>query len=232
MAKRIRGILLDIDGTLVDSNDAHAHAWVQALAEHGYHVSFEKVRPLIGMGGDKVLPQMVGLSKESEQGQRISKRRKELFLSHYLPNLPAFPGAWELLQHLHRQGFVLAAATSAESDELEGLLKRVHAQASALFAQKTSAEDAGRSKPNPDVVRAALRQIDMQPGETMMIGDTAYDIEAAGQAGVPTLAFRCGGWSDQDLRGAVAIYDGPSDLLARYAASPLAQEGASVQHQV
>lgn len=232
MVRRIRGVLLDIDGTLVDSNDAHAHAWVQALAEQGYHVRFEKVRPLIGMGGDKVLPQTAGLSKESERGQRISKRRKELFLSQYLPDLPAFPGAWELLQHLHRQGFVLVAASSAEPDELAGLLKRIASQAPALFAKKTSAADAGRSKPSPDVVQVALQQIGMQPDETMMIGDTAYDIEAAGQTGVPTLAFRCGGWSDQDLQGAVAVYDGPADLLAHYAASSLAQGSASIQHSV
>lgn len=229
MEKRIQGLLLDVDGTLMNSNDAQAQAWVQAMDEHGYHVSFEQVRPLIGMGGDKVLPETIGLAKQSEQGQRIGQRRKALFMQHYLPLLSAFPQSWELLQFLRQQGFVLVAASSAEPDELEALLKRIHPQAPALFTRKTSAEDAGSSKPNPDVIQAALQQIDMRPEQTMMIGDTAYDIEAATRASVQTIAFRCGGWSDQDLQGAIAIYDGPADLLAHYPPSPLAQHQATAQ---
>jgi HAD superfamily hydrolase (TIGR01509 family) len=229
MTKQLRGVLLDVDGTLIDSNDAQAQSWVQALKEQGFPVSFDQVRPLIGMGGDKVLPQTVGLQKESQQGQQISKRRKALFLSHYLPTLRAFPQAWELLQHLREQGFALIAASSAEPDELEDLLKLVHPQAPMLFTKKTSAEDAGRSKPNPDVIQAALQQGDLQSEETLMLGDTAYDIEAAAQAGVKTIAFRCGGWSDQDLQGAIALYDGPADLLAHYRESPLAQGRAAKQ---
>ncbi len=231
MEKRIQGILLDVDGTLVNSNDVQAQTWVRAMDEHGYHVSFEQVRPLIGMGGDKVLPETIGLSKKSEQGQQISQRRKALFMSEYLTRIMPFPQAWELLQHLRQQGFVLVAASSAEPDELEALLKRIHPQAPSLFTRKTSAEDAGSSKPDPDVIHAALQQIAMQPEQTIMIGDTAYDIEAATQAGVQTLAFRCGGWSDQDLQGALAIYDGPADLLAHYAQSPLAQGQATAQRQ-
>lgn len=227
MTRHIRNLVLDVDGTLVDSNDAHAHAWVQALEEHGYHASFDRVRPLIGMGGDKVLPDVAGLSKESEQGQQISKRRKALFLSHYLPGLHAFPGAWELLERLHNQGFILVVASSAEPDELTRLLQVVHPQAPDLFSGETSAKDASHSKPDPDVIHAALHKIDARPEETLMLGDTAYDIEAAARSGVQMIAFRCGGWSDQDLRGALALYDGPQDLLAHYQDSPLAQGAAS-----
>lgn len=222
MARQLHGVILDIDGTLVDSNDAHAHAWVQALEEEGYHASFDEVRPLIGMGGDKVLPEVAGLQKDSKQGQKISKRRKALFLSDYLPRLHAFPQSWELLQRLHKQGFELAVATSAEPDELQGLLKTIHPDASSLFTEETSAKDAKHSKPDPDVMHAALQKLGMQPGECLMFGDTAYDIESAARAKVPTIAFRCGGWSDNDLRGSLAIYDGPADLLAHYDQSPLA----------
>jgi HAD superfamily hydrolase (TIGR01509 family) len=176
------------------------------------------------MGGDKVLPEVVGLQKDSEQGKRISKRRKALFLSHYLPELHAFPQAWELLQHLHQQGFTLAIATSAEPDELQGLLKIIHPHASSLFAQETSAQDARHSKPDPDVMHAALQKLHMPPGACIMLGDTAYDIEAAAKVQIQTIAFRCGGWSDDDLQGACAIYDGPADLLAHYEQSPLAQK--------
>jgi len=223
MTQHIHGVILDIDGTLVDSNDAHAHAWVQALAEAGYHVDFAQVRPLIGMGGDKVLPEVAGVQKDSQQGQQISKRRKALFLTEYLPHLHAFPQAWQLLQQLHKQGFTLAIATSAEPDELQGLLKVIHPHATDLFAEETSAKDASHSKPDPDVIHAALQKLDMPAAQSIMLGDTAYDIEAAAQAGVKTIAFRSGGWSDRDLQGSSAIYDGPADLLAHYQQSPLAQ---------
>lgn len=231
MLQQIRNIIVDIDGTLVDSNDAHAHAWVQALEEHGYHISFEKVRPLIGMGGDKVLPETVGIQKDSEQGQQISKRRKAIFLSRYLPGLHAFPQAWELLEYLREQGFRLVVASSSEPDELKGLLKTINPRAPEIFEGETSAKDAQHSKPDPDVIHAALDRIHARAGESMMLGDTAYDIEAAGRAEVKTIAFRCGGWSDRDLRGAIAIYDGPADLLAHYQESPLAQ-GREAEHGI
>lgn len=218
----IQNVILDIDGTLVDSNDAHAHAWVQALDETGYHVSFDKVRPLIGMGGDKVLPEVAGVQKESEQGQQIGQRRKALFLSRYLPHLRAFPGSWELLQQMHQQGLSLVVASSSEQDELNGLLKVIDPRAPKLLGAETSARDAPHSKPDPDVIQAALHKIQARPEETIMIGDTAYDIQAATQSGVSTIALRCGGWSDRDLQGAVALYNDPADLLARYQTSLLA----------
>jgi phosphoglycolate phosphatase-like HAD superfamily hydrolase len=95
----VRGVLLDIDGTLVESNDAHARAWVKALAEGGREVAFEAVRPLIGMGGDK-LPRACGLDAESREGKRVSDRRQEIFLTEYLPHLRPCRGARELLDLL------------------------------------------------------------------------------------------------------------------------------------
>jgi HAD superfamily hydrolase (TIGR01509 family) len=213
---QIRGIIFDVDGTLVNSNDAHAHAWVEAMAEQGYHVSFETVRPLIGMGGDKVLPQTLGIAKESEEGKRISQRRKEIFKQRYLPQLKAFPGAMELLERMHEQGLKLIIASSAEPDELQGLLQVIGPHVSELFDLQTSAQDAKHSKPDPDVLSVAVQRSGYGPQELVMVGDTAYDIEAAAKVKVKTVAFRCGGWSDKDLAGAISIYDGPADLLAHY----------------
>lgn len=229
MVGRISGVIFDVDGTLVDSNDAHAHAWVKAMAESGYHVPFEQVRPLIGMGGDKVLPETTGLAKDSQKGQQISQRRKEIFTTRYLPTLRAFPGARALLQHIHDQGLKMAIATSAEQDELNALLNVLGPGTAELFEQETSSKDTKHSKPDPDAIAIALQRLAARPEAVVMVGDTVYDIEAAGKAGVKTLAFRCGGWSDQDLRGAISIYDGPADLLAHYDASPLGREvGAKV----
>lgn len=217
----IRGVILDVDGTLVDSNDAHAHSWVEAMAEYGYKVAFEKVRPLIGMGGDKVLPETVHLQKDSETGQQISKRREAIFKERYLPGLRAFPGAKELLQEMRKRGLKLAVASSAKADELKALLRLVRAED--LIEEETSSKDVQRSKPDPDVMRVTLKRIGLDANELLMIGDTAYDIQAAEKVHVGTIAFRCGGWKDAELAGAIAIYDGPADLLAHYESSPLAR---------
>ena len=101
---RILGVILDVDGTLVDSNDAHAHAWVEALAERGIKVEFERVRRLIGMGGDKLLPEVSGIFEDTEEGKAISERRSELFKTRYLPNLKSFPNTEALLERMRDSG--------------------------------------------------------------------------------------------------------------------------------
>jgi HAD superfamily hydrolase (TIGR01509 family) len=221
---QIRGIIFDIDGTLIDSNDAHAYAWQQAMAESGYDVSFDRIRPLIGMGGDKVLPELLGIQKDSEIGSKIDRFRSQVFKERYLPGLRAFPGAMELLSYLHNHSFMLAIATSSKPDEMHSLLKVIDPHAIDLFAQEVSAKEASQSKPDPDVIQVALKRTQCSSNQALMVGDTAYDIEAAARSGIKTIAFRCGGWSDRDLQGAIAIYDGPADLLAHYAESPLAQK--------
>src|SRR6266542_7147757 len=118
----LRGVLLDVDGTLIDSNDAHAHAWVLALGECGVDVQFTEVRPLIGMGGDKLLPMVAGIQEDSEKGKQISRLRGKIFESRYLPALQAFPGARALLEGMHASGLKLAAASSATKKELKSLL--------------------------------------------------------------------------------------------------------------
>jgi phosphoglycolate phosphatase-like HAD superfamily hydrolase len=218
----VRGVLLDVDGTLIDSNDAHAHAWLEAMGENGYKdVPFEKVRPLIGMGGDKVLPEVIGVDKDSDDGKKISQSRKEIFKTRYIPTLHAFPYTLDLLKRMHGQGLKLIIATSAEPDELDAVLQLIDPHASELFADQSSSEDAKVSKPDSDVVQVAIKKADLSPQELVMLGDTAYDIEAADKADVKTIAFRSGGWKDEDLKGAVAIYNDPADLLARYNESPL-----------
>lgn len=217
---QVRGIIFDVDGTLVDSNDAHASSWVEALAETGRHIPFDRIRPLIGMGGDKILPQLTGLSDDSPEGKRIGERRQAIFLEKHLPGLRAFPASSELLKFLNERGHRLVAASSAKVEELEKLL--AIAGAEGQLEHSTSSSDAERSKPDPDIVTAAFDRLGLRPDEVMMIGDTPYDIDAAAKAGLRTIAFRSGGWDDPGLGRAVAIYDGPADLLAHYGTSPLA----------
>lgn len=215
----IHDVILDVDGTLIDSNDAHAHSWVEAMAAYGYHVAFEKVRPLIGMGGDKVLPETIHVGKDSEQGKAISQKREEIFKARYQPHLQAFPGARELIEEIRKRGLKVAIASSAQPDELQSFLSLVGA--ADLIKDKTTSQDVQHSKPDPDVMEVTLERTGLPADEVLMIGDTAWDIEAAQTVHMGTIAFRCGGWSDKDLAGAVAIYDGPADLLAHFDSSPL-----------
>jgi len=215
-----KAVLFDIDGTLVDSNDAHAHAWVEAFTEAGVHVAFDKVRCAIGMGGDKLMPAVAGIEEETPLGTRISKRRGEIFKSEYLPRLQAFRGAGTLVHTVESLGIKAVAASSAKRDELEALLKI--ADATSLLGNSASGDDANQSKPDPDIVHAALKKAGVKPVDAVMIGDTPYDIEAASRAGVEIIAFRCGGWKDASLGGAIAIFDGPWHLLDRLEESPIA----------
>lgn len=216
----IRGVIFDVDGTLVDSNDAHAKAWVEALAEAGHDVPFERVRRLIGMGGDKLLPEVSGVEKDTPEGKRISERRKEIFKERYLPELLGFPDTAALLQRMEDSNLKVVVASSAEQDELGELLKKCGG--TSLVQETTSSSDAEKSKPDPDIVQAAVESTGLSPNELVMIGDTPYDVEAAKKAGVPIIAVRCGGWNDQELVGAIAVYDSPADLLARFDDSPFA----------
>jgi len=223
----LRTVLLDIDGTLIDSNDAHARAWVDSLRAHGYVVSFEQVRPLIGMGGDKVLPELTGLDPESGEAKRMSETRSELFLKRELPSLQPTRGVRPLLEHMLAVGLQLTVATSAKADEVRAVLEQ--AGVSDLIQLASSSDDAERSKPDPDIVQAALRLSRSQAAHSAMIGDTPYDVEAATRARVPAIALRCGGWwDDAALAGAAAIYDDPADLVAHFEESPLGGRRSTV----
>lgn len=218
----LEGVILDVDGTLVLSNDIHAQAWVEAFAEYGYSIEFDQVRPLMGMGGDKVIPRMVpGLTDEEGPGKEVSKYRKSLVLDKFRDQIVPANGSRDLVQKMRQEGLDLIIASSASDQELETLLKI--AQVEDLVPQTTSSDDAEASKPAPDIIEAALHKADLNPERAVMLGDTPYDIEAAGKAGVDVIAFRCGGFSDADLGGAIAIYDDPADLLRCYDQSPLKQ---------
>ncbi len=220
MAK-ITGALLDIDGTLVDSNEAHARAWVAALARGGYHESVARILKLIGMGGDKLLPEVTGLDAESPDGKRISQWRGEIFKAEFLPHLRAFPQTRALLQALRARGISLVVASSAQDDELQTLLRI--AGAADLIQEQASGSEVQESKPDPDIVQVALGKLGILPTAAIMLGDTPYDIEAARKAGVRAVALRCGGWTEADLHGAAAVYADPADLLAHLDDSPFAE---------
>jgi HAD superfamily hydrolase (TIGR01509 family) len=215
----IEAVLLDIDGTLIDSNDAHARAWVDVGTEFGIDIPFEKVRPLIGMGGDRVLPALTGLQEESDAGRRILDRRGEIFRARYLAGLQPCAGAVEFVRRLEAEGLRTVVATSASEEDLDPLLDRIGVRRT--IDEATNSDDAESSKPAPDILDAAIERAGADRSAIVMIGDTPYDVEAARRAGVRVVAVRCGGWWDDDaLAGADAIYDDPAHVLREWQTSP------------
>jgi len=208
----VSAILFDVDGTLIDSNAAHAQTWAQALSEHGFPCEASRVRPFVGMGGDKLLPAVAGIAANSARGQAITERKKALFFE-LLPQLAPMHGGRLLISYLRKSKKRVIVATSADDREMQTLLDR--AGVADLLPRRTSKDDAAHSKPDPDIVAAALAKAGSRGANAVMIGDTPYDIEAARRAGIRSIALRCGGyWSDAELAGAVAIFDDPAALLA------------------
>ena len=216
---RLKAVLLDVDGTLLDSVDAHAAAWVEALREDGIEVAFETVRPLVGMGGDKLLPAVSGIASDSDRGRRISERRGDTFRSKYLPELRPFPMVRPLLQALRQRELRLIVATSASVKDLGGLLDRTDIRD--LVDDCASGDTVERSKPDPDIIVAALQVGKVSADESLMIGDTPYDVEAGRRAGVRCIGLSCGAWDAPGLSQAIAVYDDPADLLAHLDESPI-----------
>jgi HAD superfamily hydrolase (TIGR01509 family) len=207
-------LLFDVDGTLIDSNGAHADAWTQALREHGVDVSVDDIRRMIGMGADKILPAVAHVSDDSDEGQAIADRKKQIFRG-LLPGLRATRGARSLLEYLAARDVEMIIATSADDQEMTSLLQQ--ARINDLIPSRTTKDDAASSKPDPDIVHAALARTWARPEQTLLVGDTPYDIEAADRAGIGSFALRCGGyWPDSSLRGALKIFDDPQALLVHW----------------
>jgi HAD superfamily hydrolase (TIGR01509 family) len=218
--RRYAAVLLDVDGTLVDSNDAHAHCWVDVLAQNDIDVPYSRVRSLIGMGGDLLIQAVGGPDPGTRENEKIAKHRGELFLEHWIQHVKPLPKARELVLRLRAEGYRYAIASAASQKELTPILEL--ADLADLCPIQTSSSDVEESKPNPDIVLAALDKVHAERHRTVMIGDTPYDVMACRGASVDIIGVTTGGWSVEALAGSTAVYTGPADVLARWASSPLA----------
>jgi len=219
----LKAVVFDVDGTLIDSVDAHAQAWVDAFAEFGHACRFADVRRQIGKGGDQLMPVFLSKAEIDRFGEKLEVCRGALLKERYLSRIKPFPAVRELFQRVIADGKAIALASSAKEDELEHYKKI--ANVADLVDVETSSDDAQKSKPHPDIFRAALARLDIaQPKLAVVVGDTPYDAEAAAKAGLRTIGLLCGGWSHDELRqaGCAAVFKDPADLLARYPQSPLA----------
>jgi len=217
--RRYEAVLLDVDGTLVDSNDAHARAWCDAFAACDRDVSYSRIRMLIGMGGDALVEHLTGLPRDSRETKKLEDAHAEYF-KREVPKLAPIVGARQLILHLIREGYRFAVATSSKADQLSLLLDITGV--SDLCELRTTADDVDAAKPEPDVIRGAVDKLGVDCSRAVLIGDTPYDIQAARAAGVDTIGFTSGGFSQESLAGAIAVFEGPADLVASWARSPLA----------
>jgi HAD superfamily hydrolase (TIGR01509 family) len=217
----VKGILLDVDGTLVLSNDAHANAWAEAFEACGYPINFTDVRSLIGMGGTQIIIKLLGESNVNESViDKITETRKKIFKQKYMEDIKPAPGARILVKKLRHVGFKLVAASSAEPDILEAMLKK--ADVEDLILHTTSAHEVDEPKPDPEIIKVALRKLGLPVHQAALIGDSPFDVEAARRANIMAIMLRCGGYKDHELHGATAIYDNPDDLATHLETSPIA----------
>jgi HAD superfamily hydrolase (TIGR01549 family) len=210
--------ILDVDGTLVDSNYQHALAWYRALRQHGHVLPLWRVHRHIGMGGDQIVASLCGDDVEAEQGDDIRAAEKTLYMA-MIEEVEPLEGARDLIVDLKRLDRRVVLASSAKPDEIEHYLDLLDARD--LADAWTSSGDVEATKPEPDLVEAALDRVG--GGAAVMIGDSTWDCEAAKRAGVETLAVLTGGFSEQELRdaGASAVFHSIDDLRRRLSDTPL-----------
>ncbi|MCB4801072.1 HAD superfamily hydrolase (TIGR01509 family) [Methylobacterium brachiatum] len=219
----MRAVIFDIDGTLLDSVDLHAKAWVEAFAHFGVETDAAKVRSQIGKGGDELMPVFLPPERIEREGKEIESYRSDLFKRKYLPEVRPFPAVRPLFERIRAAGLKIALASSGKGPEVERYQEILGI--ADLVDVVTSSDDADRSKPHPDIFEAAAQKLEgFGKDEMIVIGDTPYDAQAASKAGLRTIGVLCGGFPEADLSGAgcVAIYRDPQDLLDGFDRSLLA----------
>jgi HAD superfamily hydrolase (TIGR01509 family) len=204
----VTAVLFDVDGTLVDSSYLHALAWSRALAAHGHHPTMAAVHRLIGMGGSELLEQLIGSADDDiEHAWRTN-------FDQLLPEVRPFDGAAELLAALHERGVTIVLATSSPADLLDTMRAKLDADAS-IDGVVTSG-DTDKAKPHPDIFTVALERSGTTRHHAVVVGDSVWDVAGAARAGLRCVGVETGGYSRGELldAGAVAVYEGPSALLA------------------
>ncbi|HYC61801.1 MAG TPA: HAD family hydrolase [Thermoanaerobaculia bacterium] len=202
---KLKAVLLDIDGTLVDSNDKHADCWVEAFAHFDKQVPWHTVREQIGKGSDLLVPDTLNAREMQTFGEKLKKYRGELWKEKYMDSVQPFPGAVDAMRKLHARGIKVALASSSNPDEVEYYVELLGA--GDLLEGTTSKEDAEFSKPSPEIFQAALERVKSDPARSLAVGDTPYDILAAHRTPVPIAAVLCGGFPRESLTKAEFLFD-------------------------
>lgn len=209
----VMAFLLDVDGTLVDSNDLHADAWLEAFRHYGKALPREAVRFSIGKGGDLLVPDLLNAREMQKFGKELQEYRTDLYRDKYLSRVKPFPNVRENLQTLHDRGAKLVLATSAKPEEAEALVEMM--KIADLLEGQTSAGDARLSKPSPEIFERALEQAGTPVEKSVVVGDTPYDILSAHRASLAVVAVRSGGFPEDSLRKAEFLLSDLDELVRR-----------------
>jgi HAD superfamily hydrolase (TIGR01509 family) len=215
----VEAALLDVDGTLIDSNYHHAVAWYRAFRKHDIVLPLWRIHRAVGMGGDQLVPALVGPKLDEEQGDDIRAARDEIYTGGLMDEVAPLEGAHELIAELKDRGVRVVLASSSPRNELERYLDLLDARD--LADAWTTKDDVEATKPEPDLILAALGKAKTE--SAVLVGDTPWDVQAAGKAGVGTLCVITGGWSKQELReaGAIAVFESVDELRQRLEETPL-----------
>ncbi len=226
----LKAVIFDIDGTLVDTVDFHAQSWERTFQHFGYQIPYEQIRPQIGKGSDQLLPVFFSLAELEQSddglsptfGERMRDYRRELYKREYHPRVKAFPQVRELFLRIKADGRRIALASSATKDDVATYKRILNVED--LVDAATTTTEVKASKPEPDVFLVTLAKLgDIAASEAIVVGDTAYDAEAAGKVNLHTIGVLSGGFPEEKLRkaGCIAIYQDIADLLVHYDESPL-----------
>ena len=215
-ASAVQAVIFDLDGTLVDTNDAHVEAWLAAFRDFGYHVPRSRILPEIGKGGDKLVPSILGEDSDEQDGEALRNAHGRHFVTMAKDSIfRVFPATEDLLSELRRRSIATAVATSSIKAHLNVTLESSGLDLDRLVDHIVTGGPSLDSKPAPDLIQAALEKLASDPQRTIMVGDSPHDGEACARAGVPFLGLLCGGRPPEDLSraGALALYADPADLL-------------------
>jgi len=194
-------LILDVDGTLVDTNYHHAIAWQRAFRAYGHSVPAWRIHRHVGMGGDQFVPAVIGEEIDDKHGEALRKGHAEAYME-MIDEVEPLPGARELLRELRDEDVAVVLASSAKEEEVDHYLDLLGARD--LVSGWTTSADVEQTKPKPDLIRAAMDRADGD-GPWLMVGDSVWDVRAAANAGLPTLGVLSGGFSEEELRDAGAI---------------------------
>jgi HAD superfamily hydrolase (TIGR01509 family) len=207
------GVLFDVDGTLVDTSYLHTVTWWEAMREHGYDVAMARIHRAVGMGSDKLVDHVLGADRDRDRDDEVKAAHLALYAT-YWERLRPLPGAADLLRAVSARDLRVVLASSASERELDVLRKVIGADDA--IDETTSASDAGTSKPDPEILQVALRRGGLAPARAVLVGDSVWDVIAAGRVGLRCIGLTCGGICAAELReaGAVETYENPAALLA------------------
>lgn len=219
----LSAVIFDIDGTLTDSVDIHALAWQEALSHFGHALPYDRVRSQIGKGGDQLLKALLSPEDLKQEGEELDNYRGDLFKRKYMRLIKPLSLVPELFRRIRQDGLRIVLASSAKEDEVQFYTDLL--QIGEFLESSTSADDAEKSKPHPDIFAAALNRLGSPPpSDALVFGDTPYDAQAAAALNVSCIGVLSGGWEGNRLleAGCEAVFRGPADLFARYDQSPIA----------